>query len=191
MGSERHSAADEDVSEWRASARNGSRKAPTKPPYPANETCVASSRPAGEANQSQISLRKYYREKSRVLERNEAVAGKREHQLTGCGEPRQHQAVVTDFDETQRETLHHTMNHEQRKLSTPTGRRRRIQPRQLTWNQGEESSGRDRRSRRRVASDYRDGSLSSSSSPVKLPRSDRKKRRLPRMAKGEPQGAQR
>ena len=59
-GSERHSATDEDVSEGRASARNSSRKVPTKPPYPANETCAASSRSSGEANQSQISLRKYY-----------------------------------------------------------------------------------------------------------------------------------
>ena len=74
-GLEKQSAADEDFSEGRAPAWNCSRNAPTKPPYPANETCATSSGPSGEANQSQISLRKYYLEKSRVHERNEAAAG--------------------------------------------------------------------------------------------------------------------
>ena len=97
----------------------------------------------------------------------------REHQLVGCVEPRQHQTVVTVFDEMQREAPHHTMDHEERRPSTPTGRRRRIQPRQLTWDQREESLGQDRRSRRRAVSDYRDVSPSSSSSPVKLLRRDR------------------
>ena len=105
-------------------------------------------------------------------ERNEAAAGMREYQPDGCGKQRQHQALVTVFDETRRDSLRHTKDQEQRELGTPTGQRRRIQPRQLTWDQGEESSRRDRRSRRRAGSDYHDGSLSSSSSPVKLPRRD-------------------
>ena len=175
IGLEKHSAADEDVSEGRAPAWNSSRNAPTKPPYSANETCAASLGRSGEANQSQISLRKYFLEKSRVHERNEAAAGMREHQLAGCGKQRQQQALVTVFDETRRETLRHTKDQEQRELGTPTGQRRCIQPRQLTWDQGGESSRRDRRSRRRAAFEYHDGSLSSSSSPVKLPRRDREK----------------
>ena len=99
----------------------------------------------------------------------------REHQLAGCGKQIQHPALVTVFDETRRETLRHTKDQEQRELGTPTGQRRHRQPRQLTWDQGKESSRRDRRSGRRAASDYHDGSQSSSSSPVKLPRREREK----------------
>ena len=61
-GLEKNSSANEDVLEERAPARSSIKKAPTKLPYPANETCAVSSRSSGEVNHSQISLRKYYLE---------------------------------------------------------------------------------------------------------------------------------
>ena len=67
-GPKRHLAAEVDASKEWTSARNSRRKAPAKSPYSANETYAANSRPSGEANQSHISLRKYYREKARVQE---------------------------------------------------------------------------------------------------------------------------
>ena len=97
----------------------------------------------------------------------------RVHQLAGCVKPRQHQTEVTVFDEMQRQAPCHTMDHEERRLSTLTELRSHIQPRQLTLARRDQSSGRDRRSRRRAVSDHRDSSPSSSSSSVKLPSRDK------------------